>query len=666
MSSAVNLIASNNYYPGLSNLTFGNASTDLVIVPPGSIPGSLTSPKQTFLESALIADSTNILDVSKAPYNVVLGGTNDCTAAIQQAINDAKAANNGSIVYLPLNAGTGFYISSPLTLSGSNYKLQGSGLWTKVVWKGLVTGGTMISVTSPQNISLEQLALQGTNNTTNMVVETSTGPSTMTYDGVYTSYTGTYNLDGPGVVLSNLPAGSVVYAPHLDAPLTVNDCGAAQIFMKYLCMGQVTIKGATHAKTGFLGVAIAEGMQETPTGYNITVNDNQDLVFGDYYNEQNYNDLNLQRGSATWTGRVTIQGFKEQCNANSTQININNYAGRLMYGPQSFSNNTVSTVITQSGLNAINLILPGDVFWNGAPTFTLGAGCTLIEAGNLSILSGTTTYRPNFPNPLTAANLASMAAGFDHLRQLGATNLSLDYGLVQTVNNPTFETDSANPSPTTTLGYTAAGWVITNGTSINGGVRNATVVSGGSPFGPGAQSVLMIDTTGTSSGSGVEFYQNTPTTMPASQGAVWTFDFRLNGGTGTQNDNWIGIFAGSTRCSYIHISGNSTSGGIGANVNGKDSGFGAPTLVLGTWYRLRVILGAPSAGKSNATVWLTPWNGTVPGTPLGPYTIDGVPSVLTSGFSKAYFKYVAPGEHINMNVDNVMIQNGTFAFPSLP
>ena len=80
-------------------------------------------------EVAITTPSGTIFDVTKSPYNADKTGTNDATAAIQKAIDDAQT-NNGGIVYLP--AGT--YKVNPgsnpqaLRISKSNIYLKGDGI----------------------------------------------------------------------------------------------------------------------------------------------------------------------------------------------------------------------------------------------------------------------------------------------------------------------------------------------------------------------------------------------------------------------------------------------------------------------------------------------------------------------------------------------------------
>jgi len=450
------ILVSNNSCTGYSDQSLmvqtgsggGVANVLPVNVAPGNsnvgITTSATSANYVFLESGTMADSTHILDVTQAPYNAAKDFSVDATAAIQSAINDAIAANNGSIVYLPV----GYYkISSALNISGANYAIEGGGYWTHLCWAG-TNGGTMLSVTTPSNITLRDFVAKVSSATLNTATITvsGTGPSSLMIDNFYhrqytapSSYTVTnYVYDVPGIVLNSLPAGSLIYFGLSFDSLAIHDCGAAEIFGNHMGGGRYNIDGANNAKTGFLGFLYTNSgimwLSGSDTGlYDINVKDNQDLVMADFYNEQTYNNLNMEGGSATWDGRVTIQGFKRDAWQDNTAINVNNYKGRLFYGPQTFYNNrkgTAPTRITQTGTNAIDLILPLNNYYASAPSISTGTACHLIQQYNAwNTTSGTWTQLTNVPSPLSTADYTSMAAGLDHLRQLGLEDLKLLQGI---------------------------------------------------------------------------------------------------------------------------------------------------------------------------------------------------------------------------------------------
>jgi len=653
----IDLLLSQNYVTSGAALV-GALSTNTVnqvTVPNGQQVSSLTSANQTFLQSTWPADSP-IIDVVTSYGANPNYGTTDNTAAITNAIAAAKAANNGSIVYLPSG---GYKISSTLALTGSNYSLQGAGVQTQLLWYG-ATNGTLISVSTPQNLAVKQMNLKVQNTATTAINETSTGASSMTYDGIYeyqfsTSNPGanTYDTQGPGVVLSALPAGSTVYLPNLAAPLTVQDCGPATILGKFLNIGQLNVSGATQPKTGFLGSAVVELLQNIPGNWSLTVNDNQNLVIGDYYSEQSYNDMQFLGGAGTTPGNFAVQFFKSECDAPSTQISINNFQGNIFHGNGWMPANFNPATITQTGSNACTLTLEGIDFSNGTPSITVQSSCTLTELLNISNAGSGNVYNAN----VQPAGWATGAeTGFDYLRQLGSVTLAARYNIAQAVTNTSFELDTANSNPTTALGNSPAGWTLSGAGSYGSGIRNVTTVAGASPFSSGAQSLLVVDNTGSSSGSALDLTQTFAPSLAANQSAVLSFDFCLNA-AGTGNSLFLRPWAGSVAGCTVHLNPNQ----ISASVNGTDTALAS--ITTGTWYRVQVAMGPPSAGPATATLYLTPWMSPGLGTTTS-YIIDSFGAPQSSGFDHLTLDTSAPGASENINLDNITLNTSSGVFPS--
>ncbi|EDY16133.1 hypothetical protein CfE428DRAFT_6322 [Chthoniobacter flavus Ellin428] len=662
-SCPLELVVSNVYCPTITNLINPGPASTTTTIPLGSRLGditSLSSPSITFLQTTWPADSTHILDVTKAPYNAAGNGTTDDSAAIQHAINDAKTANNGSIVYLPsLTNYNTFLVKSTLAAGGSNYTIQGSGLNSGVTWGGATSGSgaVVINNANPQNVALEQFVIHAPATVTE-VLETSTGASNATYDGLYCYGIGAYNQDGLGLVLSNLAAGSQVYADHLDSPLTVSDSGPAEILCNFALQGRLIVNGATHPKTGFFGILDFQGGTATndSSHWDVEVDDNQDLVIGHYYEEQGYNHLQVNRGAATGTtpGRVTIEGVKQNFETTgNTGIQINNYLGRVMYGPTAFVN-SFGLPVTQTGTNAVDLILAFDTLGGAAPALSITSACRLIETADI-ISSSPVTY----PTPIMPTGAAaSIAAGLDHQRQLGWEDLKMRYGIENTVTNPSAEADAVNPSPNSIIGYNPAGWTVSNSVLTGGGARNATVVNGASPFGAGAQSILYLDTTGSTLGSRLQLSQNTAA-LASGEGAVMTFDFQLNPLTSLNDDVWFRVFAGASTSMSVHLTANSTNGALSAVVGGITKSL--TTLSLSKWYRLRAVIQPPnSGGSAHVQLYLYQWTSSGPSS-VALYNsgvIDGMSAPGSSGFTSVLFNLVGPGENTSINLDNLTLVAG--------
>lgn len=641
-------------------------------IPPGGLAPSIVSPDQTFLNTAAFTDSATILDVTKPPFNAVPG--TDCTAAIQSAIDTARTNNNNSIVYLPCSVSVAYYttkylISSSLNVTGSNYTIQGSGYQTQLIWNPFNGGTTttpFVTVTSPNNIKMERMFFwmdySGGTSSQPVIKQTATTGGTMTYDNLVSQ--GATNT--PGLVLDSLPTGSTVLIPRNFMNFTVKDCGQATILVGFQDNNGVKISGTTRAKTGFLGVLIEEGLQRTSTsGYDLIVDDNQDLVICDYYTEQSVGNhlLAANTGGATWSGRLTIQGIKENSHkvgGGQIQVNINNYKGNFFYGSQVFQEDwNPSVVLTASGTDPCNFTLLGTRFWY-APTFTnIGAAypCKYIGIDNSIQLPSVSFIADTLPTGWQSVVIGAL----DHIRQAGAYDLAYNHNLVQRITNTSAELDAANPTPTTTLGYTPAAWTVTNAAAAGSGVRNCTVVTTASPFGAGAQGLLWLDTTATFSGSRPTCSQTTATSaLVAGQNDVWTFDFRLNS-SANHSDIWLTGNAGAFKAGALHLSWNGTSGYFGGNVGGSDHAVTfspALTLAANTWYRARIVV---PMGGGNATLYVTPWTASGPGT-TSVATIDGLNGTATTGINKINISSGSdPGYQQSVNLDNLTITNNPVA-----
>ena len=507
LTGAANLIVCNNSFPGISNQTnmvqiSGKGlpfNVEAINVAPSNsnvgITTMLSSPNQIFLNSGPINDGPAVLDVTEPPYNAKRDASADATPAIQQAIDDAMAAHNGTIVYIP----TGYFlIGSPLNIAGGNYSIQGSGYWTQLCWTG-TNGGSVISVNTPTNIKLEQLMTKIpflTAPQTAGITETSTGTAQLLIDNVlyfrygpggvngssppagffpyrsnpyqnFISYT-----TGQGVVLTNLAGGSQVYLGYSEGPLTIHDCGSAEILGNHVTGGRVWVDGTTKPKTGFLGILYANmgiGYADQASNlYDLNIRDSQDYVNADYYDEQTLNNLDLEGGAANWTGRVTLQAFRQQNWSNSVAVTVKNYNGWCFYGPQAFANNVnglgaptnifAPVMITQTGSNLFTLILPVDNFFESAPSINTDASCHLIETLDQTISSDYSTLRvlPDTPSPLTGADYTSISSGLDHLRQLGLEDLKLIRGVIPggTATAPSITSGPGNVS--TNIGSSAS------------------------------------------------------------------------------------------------------------------------------------------------------------------------------------------------------------------
>ena len=434
------LLISNNHEGGATDAALVNKiASNVVIIPPGEHGPILKSATTTFLHRDYPADSTHIIDVAQAPYSTTTRSP-DSAAAIQAAINAAKKADNGSIVYIP----AGIYrVGTSLNVTGGNYIVEGEGFGTMLCWIG-PKNGAVFAVANPRKLEIEQLRIGvpgGQNDAS--IRETATGPSRAIYDEITSSgynpgnpgASGDAN-DEPGLVFDGLPAGSRVYLPHVDTPITARNSGAAQIFSKYLAIGEIHVAG-TAPDTGFIGAQVLEGGQQRGDGWNVVVDDNQCLTIGDFYSEQSGNNLSVQRGAGTGEGHVSFQGFLSASGNNNgsgkstTTLEVKNYQGRVFYGSSMFGNfnGSLPVQITQTGTNPVDLVLVANTYTHGNPNIQTEAGATLASSLNVLDLPYPGVALPDVPNPLTPNAKKLIARSLDDMRELEAVDLAVEDGI---------------------------------------------------------------------------------------------------------------------------------------------------------------------------------------------------------------------------------------------
>ena len=124
----------------------------------------------------------------------------------------------------------------------------------------------------------------------------------------------------------------------------------------------------------------------------------------------------LEGGSDEPDGGVTIQGGKTHLRTRKNLVDIDNYGGRVMLGPDQYYVAPIPVVIAQRGNRPVDLILIGNHFYRTIPEFRLSKNGSLTLIGN----QGCENTRQ-----VSDKALANVVAGLDDLRRLG----EIDYGL---------------------------------------------------------------------------------------------------------------------------------------------------------------------------------------------------------------------------------------------
>ena len=248
---AKNLLACNNDSAPAGRLVRNPLPGQVYDIPAGAAHGVVTSANRHFLQET-VSVSGRVFDAVQ-DFGAKGDGKTDDTAAIQSAIDAARAQGNGAIAYLP----TGRYrVSHTLAIGGANYSVEGSGFNCGLVWQG-PAGPPLIALAGAVNVTLANIAV-GMHDWGKMdhgddvlVSGTDGKPCRVVLDGVY-AY-GMYQKapDKHGIHFQQLPPGSVVDARHVQGNIRITDCRRAQLLFRTSYEGTVTVEGEqTNAESG--------------------------------------------------------------------------------------------------------------------------------------------------------------------------------------------------------------------------------------------------------------------------------------------------------------------------------------------------------------------------------------------------------------------------------
>ena len=154
----------------------------------------------------------------------------------------------------------------------------------------------------------------------------------------------------------------------------------------------------------------------TISAYTLWVRNNHSVVMSDFYKENS--DMHVILGGDTGEpeGSVTIQGGKTHLRTRKNLVDIDNYSGRVMLGPDQYYVAPLPAVIVQRGNRPVDLILIGNHFYRTMPEFRLSGEGRLTLIGNQGCEN---------TKQISDKALANVVAGLDDLRRLG----EIDYGL---------------------------------------------------------------------------------------------------------------------------------------------------------------------------------------------------------------------------------------------
>jgi len=410
------LILSDNIGINTNSLSKKARISHIVELPDGKRNGVVKSADQSFLKEK-ISVPNKIFDAVK-DFGAKGDGKADDTAAIQAAVDAARNWGQGSIAYLPSGR---YNVTKSIRVTGGDYTAGGAGFLrrTSLVWKG-PEGGVIFTVHDPMNVTLENLTIGhhdlGPMNNAADIRQTSSGkPSRMTYDGIfgYGIYQGKPLIQGMEFV--DLPQNAVVRGVFVQGNLRLKNCSRATILFNNSYGGSVTIEGSEKQRDGFLGFMTR---LSTNPAYTLLIKNNYSIVMSDFYNENSNRHIILEGGTNDPDGSVTIQGGKTHLKTQNPVVQINNYSGRVLLGPNQYYVAPIPAVMTQRGDRSVDLILIANIFYKTKPEFRLTGNARLALIGNQGCKNS-----PKIPAPV----LAKVAAGLDDLRRLGETDYELNH-----------------------------------------------------------------------------------------------------------------------------------------------------------------------------------------------------------------------------------------------
>jgi hypothetical protein len=408
------LIVSNNTALGASAVVKAPATARVVEVPAGKLGGAVSTAPRRFLKDSARVPS-KIFD-AKRDFGAKGDGKADDTAAVQKAIDAARAHGKGALAYLP----TGTYIIfAPLAVTGADYAFGGTGFRTSLVWKG-PEGGVLVDVRDAKGVTLEQMNIgshdAGAMNNSTDVLVTASGPSLLRLDGVYVYGMYQKHPDRKGLLCKDLPRGAVVHALHVQGNLRFQDSARARVLIGTSYEGAVTVEGKKRERDGFLGFMTRLC---TICDHALYVKDNHSVAFSDFYVEQADHHTSLQGGPGDPEGRVTIMGAKTQLPVKNNVVHtIQDYGGQFVFGPDQFYTEPKPAPIVHTGTRPLALILLGCFFYDTPPDFRLAPSATPA----LVACEG-----PGADDRVPPGTHERIARALDDLREIGRMDVALNH-----------------------------------------------------------------------------------------------------------------------------------------------------------------------------------------------------------------------------------------------
>ena len=397
-------------------------------------PSNGLTPQTSFLKTKVVhhvrtddADTTcipgKIFDV-KRDFGAK-GGEADDTEAFQAAIDAAKAAGNGAMVYVPHGHYT---VTRTLVLDGADWYFGGSGMSTTISWYGDVDG-VPLHVKSPESLGIidfQFMRMGGRRDGLDLLQTGGEGGSFALYDNVRFHGWLIAEADKRGACFRDLGKGDIVHSIATYGNMHFKNSAAAEILVDSHYEGCQRVTGENTDRSGLTAFQFALLEICNPC---IWITQNNSLVMTDFYNEQSQMLYRFEGSNELPRGRISLGSIKVEC----VPRNVIGYHGDILLGtPQYYYNllNGVSTWTVSPDSDVDYLEIGGYYFvhslqWSDDNAFRprfLGIG------GGPAKIETLADFRNRLKDaPLDEKNMSMVSAFLNDMRAVGRLDLKLNF-----------------------------------------------------------------------------------------------------------------------------------------------------------------------------------------------------------------------------------------------
>lgn len=374
----------------LSNISFKNkdniiskgiSSNKIYLIPNTENKNKLTSIKKDKEIDFSNTQPILIYDI-KSDCGAKGNGKTDDTKAIQNCIDRASNTNKGSFteVYFP----SGNYIlTDTLNISGSNYRISGTGWHSKLNWDKPINKLPII-VSDTHNVSISSIGISSANLSKTSIshYDKLNNASNTNYENLYIQN----NNHDSKLVLTKLANNSLVTLKFINGNIELLNTVSSTIVGKFL-LSQLSISGSYGAETGFLGVS---GLVSLLGKHQLNIENNRSIIVSDWYSEQSDYMYRFSGDNKSPPGKVILHHTKAYFHKpeNSGHLASINYSGTIahnggLFGAVNLKTNEWFTHHQRNtGDQKLNLIYAGNQFMVNQPKFEIGSSTKLVLIGN--------------------------------------------------------------------------------------------------------------------------------------------------------------------------------------------------------------------------------------------------------------------------------------------